>query len=87
MENRIYHSQTASLGRSQSSQKLKFKEITTDNTDFNELNSKYELYKRGTPNVFTEDLTALRAKNIKGNVAMIELPAIDTIVGHLQGER
>ncbi len=47
------------------------------------MNSKYELYKRGTPNTYSEDLVSLKAKNIKNDVAMMELPAIDSIITHL----
>lgn len=83
MENRNRPSQTTALSRSHSTQKLKFKEIPLNDPDFNELNSKYELYKRGTPNTYSEDLISLKAKNIKNDVTMMELPAIDSIINQL----
>ena len=83
MENRNRPSQTTALSRSHSTQKLKFKEIPLNDPDFNELNSKYELYKRATPNTYSEDLISLKAKNIKNDVTMMELPAIDSIINQL----
>ncbi len=92
MENRIYKTQTPtpSLARSHSAQKLKFKEVPFNEPGFNELNSKYELYKRGTPNQYSSDLQVLRAKNIKNEVAMMDLPAIESIISQLaqnEGEK
>lgn len=52
MEIRSKKPQTNSFTRSHSSQRLKFKEIPLTNNNFNELNSKYELYKQGTANVY-----------------------------------
>jgi hypothetical protein len=59
--------------RAQSSQKLKFKELPRQ---FNELNSKYELYKCGTPNNYSEDMEALKAKTISNDVSILELVGI-----------
>ena len=64
MENRIYKIKTSSQVRSHSNTRLKFKEINVSN-DYNELNSKYELYKQGTPNHYSQDLATLKANNIK----------------------
>jgi hypothetical protein len=77
MENRIYKHKNG-LPRSQSSTRHKFKEISRNG--FNELNSKYELYKQGSPNTYSEDLGTLKANSIKGDIAMMELPAIDYII-------
>jgi hypothetical protein len=81
MENRSCQGQGPSLSRSQSSKRLKFRELPPD--DYNELNSKYELYKRGTPNSYAEDLNALRARNIRNDVATTELPAVESILAQL----
>lgn len=81
MENRTCQGQPSIPSRSHSSKRLKFKEIPLD--DYNELNSKYELYKRGTPNSYAEDLNALRARNIRNDVATMELPAVESIISQL----
>ena len=78
MENRIYKTKTASQTRSHSQTRLKFKEINPNS--FNELNSKYELYKQGTPNTYEHDLMTLKANNIKNSVATLELPAVDYVI-------
>ena len=81
MENRKLRS--AVNARSFSTQKLKFKEIPLPGSSYNELNSKYELYKNGTPNVYSSDLDLLKIKNLKNEISSIDLPAIDYIVNNL----
>ena len=72
MENRIHKTKTAIHGvtHSSSQNRIKFREVKV-NEDFNELNSKYELYKQGTPNLYSDNLATLKANTIKGNVTML----------------
>jgi hypothetical protein len=89
MENRSCQQGSApTLTRSHSSKRMKFKELPLE--EYNELNSKYELYKRGTPNNYAEDLNALRVRNIRNDVGTMNLPAVDSIINQLsqaQNER
>lgn len=75
--------QRGSLTRCQSSQRPKFKELPL-NTSFNELNSKYELYRQGSPNIYGEDLSSLKVKNIKQDVSMVSLPAVDYVINQMK---
>lgn len=85
MENRSCQAQTPILSRSHSSKRLKFRELPPD--DYNELNSKYELYKRGTPNNYAEDIAALRARNIRNDVSTTELNGVEAVLSQLaQGQ-
>lgn len=85
MENRSCQVQSATISRSHSSKRIKFRELPPE--DYNELNSKYELYKRGTPNSYAEDLSALRARIIRNEVTTTDLPGVDAILTQLaQGQ-
>lgn len=81
MENRNCQGLTPSLSRSHSSKRLKFKEIPLDN--YNELNSKYQLYKRGSPNCYAQDINALKVRNIRNDVATTELSAVESVLNQL----
>jgi hypothetical protein len=71
---------SAKLSRCQSSQRLKFKEVLPE---FNELNSKYELYRCGTPNTYSQDIEKLKASSIRNDVHILSLPGIEYIIDQM----
>jgi len=77
--------QTPNIVRSQSSNRIKFKEIANYREN-NELNNKYEVYRNGTPNRYNDDLFILKANNIKNDVSCMQIPSVDHIVNIIASE-
>lgn len=56
---------------------IKFKPIKMA---YNELQSKYDVYKNGSPNNYEQDLEALKIYPIKNDLNLLELPVIDYLL-------
>lgn len=46
----------------------------------NELQSKYDIYKHGSPNLYEQDIDALKLHHIKNDLSTMQLPAIDYVL-------
>ena len=47
---------------------------------YNELQSKYDIFKNGSPNNYEQDLEALKVYPIKNDFNVLEIPAIDYLL-------
>ena len=48
--------------------------------DYNELQSKYDVYSKITPNTYEQNVDNLKAYHIKNNIKALQLPAVDYIL-------
>ena len=50
----------------------------------NELQSKYEIYKKGSPNIYPQDLGSLKGSNIKNSMHVLDMPVIDHMLQEIR---
>lgn len=51
---------------------------------YNELQSKYDIFKNGSPNIYEQDLENLKVYHIKNDLNILEFPAIDYLLKEIK---
>lgn len=50
----------------------------------NQLQSKYDIYKNGSPNIYEQEIETLKMHHIKNDLSVLQLPAIDYILQQIK---